>query len=100
MRVKAKLLDGVTMVRLMAKHPMENGRRKDNQTGALIPAKFIQEINCLHKGKQVFIAYFGTAVSKNPYLAFSFSGGEKGETLVLRWIDNTGETMVVETDIR
>ena len=100
MRVKAKLLDGVTKVRLIAKHPMENGRRKDSQTGALVSAKFIQEISCVLKDKQVFIAYFGTAISKNPYLAFSFSGGQKGETLVLRWIDNTGETMVVETDIR
>ncbi|PCI66143.1 MAG: thiosulfate oxidation carrier complex protein SoxZ [Piscirickettsiaceae bacterium] len=91
MKVKAKFKDGITKVRVLAKHPMETGRRVDKETGEKIPAKYIQELTCEHNEKIVFVAQFGTSVSKNPYLAFAFEGGKKGDTLNLRWNDNTGD---------
>ncbi|PCH83851.1 MAG: thiosulfate oxidation carrier complex protein SoxZ [Piscirickettsiaceae bacterium] len=91
MKVKAKFKDGITKVRVLAKHPMETGRRVDKETGEKIPAKYIQELTCEHNEKTVFVAQFGTSVSKNPYLAFAFEGGKKGDTLNLRWNDNTGD---------
>ncbi|GGK86071.1 thiosulfate oxidation carrier complex protein SoxZ [Amphritea balenae] len=92
MKVKAKAKGEVTNVKLMAKHIMESGQRKDKKTGELIPAMFLQEISVQHGGKTVFTANLGTAVSKNPYLAFSFAGGAKGEELTLNWVENTGKT--------
>ena len=44
------------------------------------------------KGKKVFVADWGTAVSKDPYVKFSFKGGNKGDDLKVSWIDNKGES--------
>ncbi|ORU89793.1 MAG: thiosulfate oxidation carrier complex protein SoxZ [Cycloclasticus sp. symbiont of Poecilosclerida sp. M] len=100
MKVKAKFKNNITSVRLLAKHPMETGRRKNKETGELIPAKYIQELSCEHNGKVVFLAQLGTSVSKHPYFAFAFNGGEKGQTVQLRWNDNTGDVKKVDATIK
>lgn len=100
MKVKAKVKNDKVSVKLIAKHPMDTGLQKDKNGGDLIPAKYIQELTCVHNGKTVFLAAFGRAVSKDPYLAFSFSGGQKGETLSLKWVDNMGDTKEVEAVIK
>jgi len=100
MRVSARFKNEVTSVRVMATHPMETGRHSDQQTGELIPAKYIQELSCEHQGKTVFIAQFGSSMSENPYLSFSFKGGQKGDTLQLRWNDNTGDVEKTNTIIK
>ena len=43
-----------------------------------------------HGGKTVFTALWGPAVSKDPYLKFSFKGGKKGDDLKVSWVDNKG----------
>ena len=88
-RVKAKARKGNTSVKMMAKHEMETGQRK-GKDGNLIPAKFLDTVTVKHAGNTVFEANLGTAVSKNPYLAFSFAGGAKGEELEIMWTENTG----------
>ncbi|ORU91793.1 MAG: thiosulfate oxidation carrier complex protein SoxZ [Cycloclasticus sp. symbiont of Poecilosclerida sp. N] len=100
MKVKVKFKNNITSVRLLAKHPMETGRRINKKTGEKIPAKYIQELTCKHDGKVVFIAQFGTSVSQDPYLAFSFEGGKKGDTIQLRWNDNTGDVGRAEAKIK
>ncbi|MEW5056358.1 MAG: thiosulfate oxidation carrier complex protein SoxZ [Cycloclasticus sp.] len=100
MKITARFKNEVTSVRVLATHPMETGRRSDQQTGELIPAKYIQELSCEHQGKVVFIAQFGTSMSENPYLSFSFKGGQKGDTLQLRWNDNTGDVEKTDTIIK
>jgi len=100
MKVKAKVKNDITKVRVLAKHPMETGRRVNKETGEKIPAKYIQELTCKHDGNVVFVAQFGTSVSQNPYLAFSFKGGKKGDALELRWNDNTGDIKKVDAKIK
>jgi len=100
MKVKAKLKDGVTRVKVLAKHPMETGRRKDKFTGELIPPHYIRELSCQYQDKPVFVAYMGTAVSKDPYLSFSFNGGQSGDTIVLQWVDDKGESLSKEAVIK
>lgn len=90
----------MVLVKVLAKHPMETGLRKDKKTGEVIPPHYIQEFSCTHKDKVVFMADFGRAVSKNPYISFSFSGGASGEELKLNWLDNTGETEEVIATIK
>jgi sulfur-oxidizing protein SoxZ len=46
------------------------------------------------------MADFGRAVSKNPYVSFSFKGGQKGDQLALSWVDNLGETKAVDAVIK
>jgi sulfur-oxidizing protein SoxZ len=100
MKIKAKMKRDMAVVKVLAKHPMETGLRKDKKTNEVIPAKFIKELVCLHDGNVVFHADFGRAVSKNPYVSFSFAAGKKGDTVSMTWTDNTDETLTVEAPIK
>jgi len=96
-RVKAKVKDGVAQVKCLMQHAMETGTRKDSKTGETVPAHYITEVKAEHNGKVVMQANWGPAVSKNPYFAFSFKGAQPGDTLVISWVDNKGETATSET---
>ena len=99
-KVRAKAKDDTVTVKALIKHPMETGLRKDKKTGKVIPAHFIQEVNCQHNGKNVLVAEWGPAVSKNPYLAFSFKGGKAGDAVSISWVDNTGGKDAAEATIK
>jgi len=99
-KVRAKVKGGSTVVKALISHAMETGLRKNKKTGKMIPAHFIQEITCSHNGNNVLSADWGTAVSKNPYLSFKFSGAKKGDTLKMSWVDNKGESDSVEAKIK
>ncbi len=90
-RIRAELSGDITDVKALINHPMETGLRKDSKTNELVPAHFIQEVNCEHNGKNVLTAQWGVAVSKNPYLSFQFKGGKKGDKITVNWVDNKGE---------
>ena len=89
MKIKAKSKAGVIKVKMLLKHNMESGRRKDKKTGDLIPAHYITEVTAKTGDVQVFHAQLGTAISKNPYIAFSYKG-EAGGEIEVTWIDNKG----------
>jgi len=99
-KVRAKAKGDTVTVKALIKHPMETGLRKDKKTGKVIPAHFIQEVNCQHNGKDVLVAEWGQAVSKNPYLAFSFKGGKAGDAVSISWVDNTGGKDAAEATIK
>jgi sulfur-oxidizing protein SoxZ len=98
-RIRAKMKDDVAEVKALMSHPMETGLRKNKETGKAIPAHFIQEVTCEHKGKVVIVASWGVAVSKNPYLSFKFKGAVVGDTVKVSWTDNKGESATDETKI-
>lgn len=98
-KIKAQLENGVTTVRALITHEMETGLRKDQKTGQVIPAHFIQEVRAEHNGKPVLTALWGAAISKNPYLSFQFQGGNAGDKVKLTWVDNKGETDSAEAAI-
>jgi len=89
-KIRAKVKDGVTTVKSLITHPMETGNRKDKKTGKMIPAHFIQEINCDHGGSRVMNILSSGGVSKNPYISFKFEGGNKGDEIKISWMDNQG----------
>ena len=99
-KIRAKVKGGVCEVKSLIKHPMETGQRKDKKTGNVIPAHFIQEVKCDHNGKTVMSASWGTAISANPYLSFSFSGAKAGDSFSLSWVDNKGESDSAEVQIK
>ena len=98
-KIRAKLSGDVTTVKALIKHPMDTGLMKDKKTGKVIPAHFIQEVNCEHGGNKVMTAMWGAAISKNPYLSFKFAGAKAGDTIKLSWVDNKGESDSAETKI-
>ena len=89
-RLRASAKGDVTTVKALITHPMETGLRKDKKTGKVIPAHFIQTVSGKHNGKEVVVAEWGAAVSKNPYLSFQFAGAKAGDSVELTWSDNQG----------
>ena len=98
MRIRAVAKDGGVSVKVLMSHEMETGQRKDS-AGKPIPAHFIQHVSATWQGKVVLSAQWGTAVSKNPFLEFSFKGGQKGERIQVTWTDNKGEKRTDEATI-
>jgi sulfur-oxidizing protein SoxZ len=88
-RVRALEVDGTTNVQALIQHPMDSGFVK-NSDGLLIPPHHIETVTFEHNDKVVLTAYWGSAVSKDPYIKFAFKGGAKGEALKVTWIDNLG----------
>lgn len=88
-RVRATSNGDITEVQALIQHPMDTGLVK-SPNGELIPAHFIQELKFECNGKDVFVANWGTAVSKDPYVKFSFRGAKKGDELRISWTDNKG----------
>ena len=91
MKIRAANKDGVTEVKVLVSHEMETGQRKDS-AGGVVPAWFITELSARHNDKVILSSEFGPSVSKNPYLAFKFKGGAKGDKITVSWKDNKGDT--------
>jgi sulfur-oxidizing protein SoxZ len=90
-KMRAKITDGVTTLKVLISHPMDTGLQKDKKTGKKSPAHFIQEVVCKHKDTTIMTANWGPAISKNPYMSFNFKGAAAGDTINLSWVDNKGE---------
>ncbi len=99
-RIKAKKKSDFIEVKALITHPMENGLRKDQETGNLAPAHFIEEIECQLNGQVVMTAVWGGGISKNPYLAFQIKGGKVGDVVALKWTDNQGKTDEVTASVK
>jgi sulfur-oxidizing protein SoxZ len=85
-------------VKVLMAHDMETGQRKDS-AGQLVPAKYIERVEVTWKDKVMLSADWGPSVSKNPYLAFRFSGAAKGDTIKVAWVDTSGDTRTDEAVI-
>ena len=81
MKIRANLVGDSTEVKVLMSHEMETGQRKDAQ------------------GKTVLAAQWGPAVAKNPFLAFKFKGGAKGEKVQITWTDSKGDKRTDEATI-
>ena len=99
-RIRAQAKGGETTVKALITHPMETGLRKDKKTGEKIPAHYIQEVNCKHNGAEVMTAFWGPAVSKNPYVSFILGNAKAGDTIELSWSDNKGEKDSASTTVK
>ena len=98
MRIRAAARDGVVNVKVLMSHGMETGQRKD-AAGNIVTAHYIRSVSATYQGKTVLSAQWGPAVSKNPYLEFSFKGGQKGDKVIVTWEDNKGDKRTDEATI-
>ena len=99
-KCKAKVVGDTVEVKMLIKHAMETGLRKDSKTGELIPAHYITEVSCAHNGTEIFRCNMGPGISKNPYLSFIVSGPKAGDTLQVSSVDSTGKTDSGETVVK
>ncbi len=91
MKIRARAEGDAVEVKVLMAHVMETGQRK-NAAGEPIPAHFIQTVTATHGERVVLSAQWGTAVSTNPYLAFKFRGGAKGDRVRVTWTDSKGDS--------
>ena len=89
-RLRASHRNGLTTVRSIIRHPMNTGFEVDSNSGTLIPVYFIKEVLCKHNDTVVMRCDWSRAVSRNPYLSFSFEGAKPGDTVSISWIDTKG----------
>ncbi len=97
-RIRAASKDGITEVRILMAHPMETGLRKDS-SGQLVPSHYITDLTVQHAGRVVLSAQLSASIAANPYVAFKFKGGAKGDRLTVAWIDSHGAKRSDEADI-
>ena len=88
-KIRAKADNGIVDFRMLMRHEMESGFRKDDKIGEIIPAWFIKEFRVFLNAKPVLVGYIGPTVSKNPYFKCTFEG-KSGDTVMVSWIDSRG----------
>jgi sulfur-oxidizing protein SoxZ len=98
-RVRAQAGGSSTEVQALIQHPMDSGFVKDSK-GEIIPPHHIETLVFEHGGKTVLHANWGPAMSKDPYIKFTFAGGAKGDELKVTWVDNLGKTDTLTAKIR
>lgn len=76
-RIRTSTKDELTTVQAILRHPMDTGNSRDPETGNMIPAFFIETVTIHHGDKEIMTCDWSRAVSKNPYLSFSFTGAKK-----------------------
>jgi sulfur-oxidizing protein SoxZ len=99
-KIRAKMKGDVAEVKALMPHDMESGFRRNAETGEPIPAHYITDVVAEHGGEVVMSAYWGSAISKNPYVSFSFTGAAEGDTVTMRWSDNEGDTSETQAVIK
>lgn len=97
-RIRATVKDGVAEVRVLMAHEMESGQRKD-AAGKLVPAWHITEVTATLNGRPVLHAYWGPAISKNPYLQFKVRGARPGDRIAISWVDTRGDRRTDEVAV-
>jgi sulfur-oxidizing protein SoxZ len=98
-KIRTKPDGDKTLVRILIDHPMETGRRKDEQTGQAVPAHYITGLKVEHNGQPIVTGLLSTAVSRNPYFAFRLEQARPGDAIRVSWIDNLGGRDSVEAKV-
>ena len=97
MEIKAKLKDGITTVKAMAKHPMLTYDTAKKQG---VEANFITHITATVNDKVVLDMSTSQFLSKNPIFKFSFKGANAGDKIVMTWVDLLGGTETSDAVIK
>jgi sulfur-oxidizing protein SoxZ len=98
MRIRATNTGSQTEVKILMRHDMESGFRKEAD-GKTVAAHFIQLLVVKWNDKIVLDALLGPAVSKDPFVSFKFNGGAKGDKINVTWNDNKGDSRSDEAQI-
>lgn len=91
MKIRATLQGDTADVRILMRHPMETGTRRDG-AGNLVPLHFIQHVVVAHNGKAVVDADWSQAISRDPFLGLRIRGAKLGDKISVTWTDNKGDT--------
>lgn len=89
-KIRSKRFSEHTLVRTLIAHAMETGKRKEQESGDLIPAHFIQTLSFKHNDKLLSECQMGFGISKNPFFSFKIKQANAGDKITISWQDNLG----------
>jgi sulfur-oxidizing protein SoxZ len=92
MKMRATMQGDVVDVKVLIQHIMETGQRKDQKTGNLIPAHFINQVSATLNGKAVLEMQWGVGIARNPFIGFRVKGAKAGDKVAVHAVDNLGAT--------
>lgn len=98
-RLKAEIMGSGIRATCLIKHPMETGNRLDAD-GNKIPIHYIKYVKFSVNGAHAGTLNLGPGVSADPYLSLDIADVKAGDTLVLQWEDNQGESEIVERVVK
>ena len=98
MRIRATLQGDTADVRILMRHPMETGQRKDAK-GEIIALHFIQSVVVTHNARTVLDAQWSQAVSRDPFLGLRVKGAKAGDKITVTWTDNKGDKRTDEATV-
>jgi sulfur-oxidizing protein SoxZ len=84
-------------IKVLISHEMEPGFRPDN-TGKIMPRDIITDFICKYNGQEIFRAELFSAISANPFFAFSTVAAESG-TISFEWTGDNGFSATGSADI-
>lgn len=89
-KIRSKRLENYTLIRTLIAHPMQTGKKKNDETGELIPAHFIQTLTFKHNDEVMSECQMGFGVSKNPFFSYRLKSAKAGDVVTISWQDNLG----------
>lgn len=99
MKMRAKMQGDLADVKVLIKHIMETGLRKDKATGKYIPAHFIDQVVATLNGQVVLDMQWGVAISRNPFFGFKVQGAKPGDKVAVSAVDNLGTKFYGEVTV-
>lgn len=90
MKMRATMQGDAVDVKVLIQHIMETGLRKDQKTGKMIPAHFINQVTATLNGKMVLDMQWGVGISRNPFVGFRVKGAKVGDKVAVHAVDNLG----------
>lgn len=91
-KLRTERLGELTLVKILIRHPMENGRNRDPINGALLPAHHISLLQIRHNGQLKINCRMGGSIAKNPLFSFHLPNLKSGDSLLVSWEDNLMNT--------
>ena len=87
----------IVEIKALIQHVMETGNRRDPE-GRQIPRSIIHTFRVTFEGEPVFSADWGSGISANPYIAFTFKVPGPG-AFEFTWVDDAGVTVSETTPL-
>lgn len=87
-RMRASVQGDSTLLKVLLKHPMENGFGKER--GLPKPAHYITEIEVLVNDAPVARVFTGSGIATDPLFGWRLNGVKRGDKVGIVWKDNQG----------
>ncbi len=99
--IKATETNGITTIKMLIRHPMETGQRKD-ENGNFIAVNFINKVEIINDKdiSMIAVVNWGPSIAKDPNLFIKTTAIKKGGYFTIKWFTYSGQeykqTAIVE----